>query len=376
MGADLEGIAEPVAARVEHPPLQHHVPEPPHHPALAAEFALHRRRHPLLGKGAGLVDRAPAPLGQLEGKGDVLTPARVELEVGLAADRVDRPVARGHPGEAGLEPAHGHLVAPVEALLVSALAAEEADLAADVADPLVGEAVEQPAERIGPPEGVGVGEGEDLALGLPDGGVQRRHLAAPGQLQHPVGAGRAGQLRGAVGGAVGGDDQLQALPRVVELERVGDPPLDHRLLVVGGHDQRHPRQLAGATPTPTRPRRTASPAPRGGADSRGGRRRSGRRRPEDDLERHSRGLSGQKPLVEGDGLAADLVPGVACRGPPPGRPRRAARARRDRRAGSCSTRASASGFPGGASVAAPSSATSGKPPTAESTRGRPKASAV
>jgi hypothetical protein len=59
-----------------------------------------------------------------------------------------------------------------------------------------------------------------------------------------VGAARAGQLGRAVGGAVGGDDQLEALARVVEREDVGDLGGDHALLVVGGDDQRHARQLA------------------------------------------------------------------------------------------------------------------------------------
>src|SRR5215207_11614355 len=130
---DLEGVGGPVAAGVEHPPAQHHVPEPPHHPALATELALDRGRHLLLRDRLRLVDRAPAALGELEGEADVLAAARVELEVGLPADRVDPAVAGGDAAEPRLHRPDGHLVAPVEALLVAALAALEADLAARVA---------------------------------------------------------------------------------------------------------------------------------------------------------------------------------------------------------------------------------------------------
>ena len=54
----------------------------------------------------------------------------------------------------------------------------------------------------------------------------------------------ARELDGAVGGAVGGDDHLEPLARVVERERVRDLRLDHRLLVVRGDDQAR-RSAAG-----------------------------------------------------------------------------------------------------------------------------------
>ena len=85
-------------------------------------------------------------------------------------------------------------------------------------------------------------------LGLLGGGVEGGDLAAGRQLEDEVGAGRAGALGGRVGGAVGGDDQLQPLARVVERERVGDLGGDHLLLVVGGDDQGDPRRLARQRP--------------------------------------------------------------------------------------------------------------------------------
>ena len=212
MRVDLERVGRAVAARVQHPPLQHHVPEPPHHPALALELALDRRRHPLLGDRRRLVDGPPAALGELEREADVLPAAGVELDVGLAADGVDAAVARRDPGQPGLHRAHGHLVAPVEALLVAALAAAEADLAAGVADALVGE-----ARRPG-------GAGRRGARSCWRPRRRRSSRAAPGgpprSAPRPCrpGAGRApgrrpprARARRCGPGAVGGDHHLEPL---------------------------------------------------------------------------------------------------------------------------------------------------------------------
>ncbi len=64
---------------------------------------------------------------------------RVDLDVGLGADRVDRAVARRHRRERRLLRAQPQLVAPVDALLVGAAVGDEAHLAARVADLRVGE---------------------------------------------------------------------------------------------------------------------------------------------------------------------------------------------------------------------------------------------
>ena len=164
-------------------------------------------------------------------------PEAERRDVGVAADRVDAAVAGGHPGERRLHLPHRHLVAPVGALEVAALGVGEADLAADVADLGVGEGLDQVAQGVRRPEAVGVGEGDQLAGGALGRGVLGEQLAAPGKVEDEVGARRPGALDGRVRGAVGGDDQLQPLPRVVERQRVGDLGRDHVLLVVGGDHQ-------------------------------------------------------------------------------------------------------------------------------------------
>src|SRR5262245_15623091 len=242
MRVDLERIGRPVAPWIEHPPPEHHVPEPPHHAALAPELAPDRGRHLLVGGGPGLVDGTPAALSQLEGKADVLAAARVELDVRLAADRVDAPLPCGDSRQPRLHRAHRHLVAPVEALLVATLAALEANLAAGVADALVREAVHEATERVGPPVAVRVGEGEDLARRAPNGLIERRDLAAPRQVQDPIGPRGPGQLDRAVGGPVRGDDHLEQVGRVVKGARVGDLPLDDLFLVVRRDDQADARK--------------------------------------------------------------------------------------------------------------------------------------
>ena len=288
MGVDLERVGGPVAARVEHPPPQHHVPEAPHHPALAAELALDRGRHLLLGDRLGLVNGAPAPLGELEGEADVLAATRVELDVRLAAHRIDRSVPGGDPRQPRLPGAHGHLVAPVEALLVAPLSALEAHLPTRVADPPVGEAADEAAQRIRAPVAVGVREGQDRArrarctawlraATLPPRGSSRTRSAP------------AARASSAVRSLEPSDATTisRQLCRVVERPRIGDLALDHLLLVVGGDDQasrgeaRPRRRPHRSRPCPRshRPRRRSRPAPRAGADSPGGRRRSGRRRP-------------------------------------------------------------------------------------------------
>ena len=46
---------------------------------------------------------------------------------------------------------------------------------------------------------------------------------------------------GAIGGRVRGDEDRELLGRIVEREQVLEPPLDHRLLVVGRDDHGHLR---------------------------------------------------------------------------------------------------------------------------------------
>jgi hypothetical protein len=68
-------------------------------------------------------------------------------------------------------------------------------------------------------------------------------LAPARQVEHEVGARVARALHRLVGAAVAADDDLEALARVVERQRVGHLAGDDQLLVVGGDDQRDAGQL-------------------------------------------------------------------------------------------------------------------------------------
>ena len=113
----------------------------------------------------------------------------------------------------------------------------ERHLAADVADRRVGERPHQRAQRVRRPQGVGVAERDHRSARGSHGGVLGADLAAARQLEHHVGAGRAGARGGVVGRAVDGDDHLELGARPLQRERVGDLGRDHRLLVVGGDHQ-------------------------------------------------------------------------------------------------------------------------------------------
>jgi hypothetical protein len=151
-------------------------------------------------------------------------------------------VSRRHPGEAGLELPDGHLVAPVEALLVRGTRTVEANLPAHVAHAGVAERLDQAPQRVGAPVAVRVREREHLAARALHRGIERRHLAAAGELQDLVGAGLPRRLGRSVRGAVRRDDHLQPVARVVERQRIVDLAANHVLLVVRGDDQRHRRQ--------------------------------------------------------------------------------------------------------------------------------------
>ena len=82
--------------------------------------------------------------------------------------------------------------------------------------------------------------------------VLRRHLAPARAADEPDAAVSEAldELVGPVGGGVGGDDELQPVPGIVELEQVLQPPLDHGLLVVGGDDHGYARQLGALADGP------------------------------------------------------------------------------------------------------------------------------
>ena len=98
-------------------------------------------------------------------------------------------------------------------------AASELELAADVGDLGIGEGTDEHAQRVGRPGRVRVGEGDELGVGLADGAVLGRHLAAARVPDH-AGAGPLGDRLGLVGRRVRGDDDLEQVARVVEGEKV------------------------------------------------------------------------------------------------------------------------------------------------------------
>ena len=175
-----------------------------------------------------------------------MTEARVDLDVVGPAHRIDGAVATGDRAERGLLRAQPRLEAPVDALAVRAGRVGQDQPAADVRDLGVGERANQLGERVRRPRRIGVGERQDLAVRLANRPVLRGDLAGARAANQPY-AGLAGhdrldQLVGAIVRRVRGDDDLEPVGRVVEGEQVFEPPLDHRLLVVGGDDHRHARR--------------------------------------------------------------------------------------------------------------------------------------
>ena len=277
MAGDLERVHRPVSARGQHSVADHLVEDAAHHAALARKLALDRLDLLLLGDRRRHVHRQPAAFGEHEREREVVARGRPERQVGLLAHRVDRPVAGRHAGQPRLEIADRELGTPVDALLVGAALVDQPRLPARVADPGVAERRHQLAQGVGRPRRVRVAEREQLAARPLGACVLRRHLALALEVEDEVGAGGPGELDRAIGRAVGGDDHLQELARVVERERVADLRLDHLLLVVRGDDQRHRRQLRQrrGAPWPGACGR-AAPAPAG---SRRGCRRAARRQP-------------------------------------------------------------------------------------------------
>ena len=123
------------------------------------------------------------------------------------------------------------------------------------------------AERIGRPGRVRVREGDDLAGRLAYGAILCRDLAAAWAVEEPDARLACGdcldELVRPVGRGVRGDDDLEAVGRVVEREEVLEATLDHRLLVVGGDDDADRRLPARVCATGRRRTRARAPAASG-----------------------------------------------------------------------------------------------------------------
>ncbi len=239
-----------------------------------------------------LVDRAPAHLLHEVREPEVVAELRVVLDVRVALHCVDRAVARRDRARRRLLLAHPHLVAPVGALHVRAVRALEPKLAADVADLGIGEVPRERAQRVGLPLAVRVREREDVARRLAHGAVLRRDLALARALQETnarvLGRDLADDRVGEVGRAVGRHDDLEALLRVVERERVLDAPPDDSLLVVRRDDERDRRRLVGLA---HRTRSNARESPHRGRVAGVRPRERSERAPEETLRDHAASIS-------------------------------------------------------------------------------------
>ena len=186
-------------------------------------------------------DRPQALLLHQVREAEVVAELGIVLDVGVPAHGVDRAVAGGDRGTRGLLGSHPDLVPPVEALEVLAVRALEAELAADVPDLGVGEVARELAERVRLPLGVRVRERDHVARRLAHGAMLGGDLPAALALEQPdarlAGGDLADDVVRPIGRAVGGDDDLEELGRVVELEEVLDAAADDGVLVVRRDDR-------------------------------------------------------------------------------------------------------------------------------------------
>ena len=207
---EVEGWESP-----EHRASQGDLPAVLEHPHLAPILGLVGGRGPLEGVRRRLVDRPPPRLDHAIREGEIVAPARVDLDVVTAVQRVDRAVAPGDRAERRLGLAQPHLVAPVQPLPVVALRRLESQLPADVGDIGIGQVRDEPAQRVGRPARIRIGEGDDIALGRANGSILGGHLASPRAVQkaHPGLAGRhlRHEVVRSVGRRVRGDDDRQLL---------------------------------------------------------------------------------------------------------------------------------------------------------------------
>jgi hypothetical protein len=118
------------------------------HPHLAPVLVLDVARRLLRRVRLGVVDRAPAALHHRVRERHVVPVARIDLDVVRAPDRVDRALTAGDRPERGLVLAQAVLIAPVDALAIRPVRAEETELTADVGDLGVGEAPHEEPERV------------------------------------------------------------------------------------------------------------------------------------------------------------------------------------------------------------------------------------
>ena len=258
---DRRAVAQELAGQ-ELPEQQHaaaaqHVGQ---HVADAADPAAHDARAPpeLLGSvlrprlardGLGLVHDVVALRGDLDRQHHVVGDGPVEGTVEALADGEDRAVGAEEAGEAALHPLELLVVAPVQVVALGhhvVVGGQIDELAADTPDLTVGEVAHEHGQGVLLELAVGVREQDDVPPGLGQDLVQGAVLAPAGQVEDAQP--RVGELPGdgrrPVRRSVRGDDDLEAIPRVVEAQAVQDLLADHVFFVVRGDDQRHARKAA------------------------------------------------------------------------------------------------------------------------------------
>ena len=287
------------------------------HPHLAAVLVLDVRRRLLERQRLGVVDRPPSALHHEVREREVVAEARVDVDVVGAPNGIDGAVAAGDRARLRLLLAEPRLHPPVGALDVRAVRSLEHEPAAAVGDLGIGERADELAQRVGRPRRIRVRERDDVGIRPRDGEVLCRNLPAARALEQRDARLARGDLPDdlvrAVRGRVGGDDDLEELGRVVELEEVLDATRDHVLLVVRGDDDRDRGQDVLA---PHGPRRD----PRGDGRRRGIARRASTRAPPGCPRRPSASARPTPGAARGSGRARPACPRPPSRTRGPGRP--------------------------------------------------------
>ena len=193
----------------------------------------------------------------------------VDVDVRLAAHGVDRAVARGDRGERGLVRAQPHLVAPVDALLVRALLVDERAPGRRRSRP-PGRRTAAASARSAPGSQAALAsvKASSSPRAARDRGVLRADLAAAGQLEHEVGAGRAGAARPSRPRPARRRRRRRRRPASRSRGQSSASAFatfagDHVLLGVRGDDQRHGAALPASPAGAPAGRRARAAAARG-----------------------------------------------------------------------------------------------------------------
>ena len=248
---DLKRVERAVAARGEQPGVQDRVPGAGHHPPLAAELAFDRRapsaRSPAPAARTPRASRAwPARTGtRCPGRGPGRARCRRSARTALIA-----PLPAVMPARPDSMRANGHLVAPVEALLVGrAVGGGEAHLPADVADARrPRRAPRGAAARPAPSRELASAKASTSALDADATAFSAATL--PPRSSSITRSAPASRARSAVASVQPSQATTMSkrLARVVERQRVRDPARRSVLLVVGGDGERHGGKRRRARP--------------------------------------------------------------------------------------------------------------------------------